>query len=536
MAGLWTMIRLILRRDRLKLPIWIGGIVATLVAMVPLLRDMYVTEESLQTIYATFSTNPSMLFMTGSMDEPTLGAFFTLETMLWWGIAVALFNTMLVVRHTRHNEEIGAQELLLSGQMHRSTSLAAVLLVVAGVNALIAMGVGVGLVATNPGWAVSQSWLYGIAMGVFGFAWAVIAAVVVQLVENGRTANGVIVSLVGIAFLVRGVGDFMGRTNSSGVHEATLVSSFSPFGWMQAARPLTDPQWGSLWLPLIVSAALMVVSFVLLARRDVGAGLLPSRRGKQRASHLLGTPVGLTWKLQKNVFFGWLAGIVLMATTIGALVPQMSDIFGDPEMIGVIRAIGGVGELIPTFMSAMMAIICLLVFGYVIHALGKLRSEEVSGRLENVLATRTTRIKWLGLHVGIVFAGGVIMLTVIGSLLAILTNTMSGFSVDVWEYTISSLSYVSPLLAFMGLYVGLFGVLPRIASGITWFYFGFVFFVLWLGPIIGLEQWVMDLSIIEHLASPPVEDILWQPLIGICFVAITLGVVGFTAFWRRDIN
>ena len=536
MAGLWTMIRLILRRDRLKLPIWIGGIVATLVAMVPMLRDMYGTEEELQMMYATLGTNPSMLFMTGPMDEPSFGAFFTLETILWWGIAVALFNTMLMVRHTRHNEEIGAQELLLSGQMRRSTGLAAALLVAVGVNALIALGVAGGFMLVEPGWPAEQSWLYAVALGAFGVVWAGIAAIVVQLVESGRTANGMLAALVGAGFLLRGIGDFLGTTNSSGYHEAAFASMLSPFGWMQAASPLVDPRWSALWLPFVAAGIFAAIGFALLAQRDVGAGLLPSRAGRQRAARFLATPLGLTWNRQKGIFFGWLAGIMVLVATIGGLVPQMTDVFEGSDMIEVIQAIGGVGELIPAFMSAMMAIICLLVFGYAIHALGKLRSEETSGHLESILATKVSRSKWLGLHVGVVLFGGLFMLAVVGSLLAILTSALSEFSIDVWEYTLSSLSYAPLLLAFMALYVVLFGILPRLASGVTWLYFGFVFFALWLGPIVGLEEWVMNLSILEHLASPPAEDIDWPPLGIISAVSVALIAAGFAAFNHRNIG
>ena len=82
MAGLWTMIRLILRRDRVKLPLWIGGIVVTLVAMIPLLRNVYGDAASLAGVYAGISSNPAGLFMTGPMDGPTFSAFMTIETLL----------------------------------------------------------------------------------------------------------------------------------------------------------------------------------------------------------------------------------------------------------------------------------------------------------------------------------------------------------------------------------------------------------------------------------------------------------------------
>lgn len=537
MRGLWTMIRLILRRDRIKLPLWIGGFIFFLVAMIPLLQEVYGEEESLATMYATFGANPAGLFMTGPMDGPTFGAFMTVETLLWWGLAIAFLNTLFVVRHTRHNEEIGAQELLLSGRVHRMSSVTAALVVAGMVNAIIAVGIGVGFSLVNAPWEVAQSWLYALAMGAFGLVWAAIAVVVVQLVESGRSANGILAGLIGTGFLLRGVGDFLGKIDASGIHQPEWMSYMTPFGWLQATRPLTE----SIWSPLLISIGFVIVAVgiasLLIAHRDVGAGLLPSRRGRARASRLRQTLLGLTLYLQKNIFIGWFVGVLVMVGTIGSLVPQMSDIFSQSDsMRQLVESIGGTGALIPSFMSAMMAIVCLMVFAYAIHGLSRLRSEEANGYLENMLATKVRRLKWLGLHVGVVVTGGLMMLATTGLVLALCVNSSADFRVGMGEYILAGLSYVPIMLVFVALYLMLIGLLPRIASGLTWLYFGFVAFALWLGPIVQLDRAVMNLSVMEHVAAPPAEEIVWRPLVIITIIAVGIGVAGIALFRRRDIG
>ena len=537
MAGLWTMIRLILRRDRVKLPLWIGGIVVTLVAMIPLLRNVYGDAASLAGVYAVISSNPAGLFMTGPMDGPTFSAFMTIETLLWWGMVIAFLNTLLITRHTRHNEEIGAQELLLSGRMHRSSGLAAALIVAAGVNALIVLGIGIGVQLVGAPWSTSQTWLYALALGGFGLVWASIAAVIAQLVESRRSANGILAGLIGAVFVIRGLGDFLGSTDAVGLHQPAWISSLSPFGWLQATRPLTVGEWAPLLISLAAIIVMTIVGFVLLANRDVGAGLMPSRKGRARASRLRQTPLGLTLYLQKNVFIGWLAGVLVMVGTIGALVPQMSEIYGGSDsMRQMIESIGGTGALIPSFLSAMMAIICLMVFAYVIQGLGKLRSEEASGHLENVLATGLSRGKWLGLHAVVVLTGGLVMLALTGLILALCVNGLSDFSVDTGQYALAGLSYAPVMLAFAGLYLLLFGLVPQAASGVTWLYFGFVTFALWLGPIMQLDQSIMNLSIMEHIAAPPAEKIAVVPLVVISGLAIGFIMVGLNVLRSRNIT
>lgn len=536
-AGTKTLIGLILRRDRVKLPLWIIGITTSLIAMVPVLRDVYGDEASLTTLYQTFSLNPAGLFLTGPMDAPNFGALMTIETILWWGLAIAFMNTLLVVRHTRQNEEIGAQELILSGQVHRGTSLIAVLIIAFLANALIAVGIGAGMAALETSlWTTDQAWLYGLAMGLFGFAWAAIAAVIAQLVESARSANGILAGLIGVAFLLRGIGDFMGTANADGVLQPTWLSWLSPFGWLQATRPLTFPEWWPLIVPGIFVVVAGSVAFFLLSKRDVGAGILPARKGRARASRFLATPLGLTWHLQKNIFIGWLIGIVAMVVTIGVLVPEMTHVYESSEnMKTLIAAMGGTGAIIPAFLSAMLSIVVLMVIAYVIQGLGKLRGEESSGHLENLLATRLSRMKWMGLHSSVVVIGGAFMLALSGSLLALCVNLVSDYQLDIWEYTVAGLSYFPLLFIFAGMYIVFFGLLPQISGLILWVYYGFVAFMAWLGPLLQLDQRILDLSLMTHLAAAPAEAVAAQPLIIMTLVTLGLLVVGSAAWRHRNL-
>lgn len=533
LAGTVPLIKLILRRDRLKLPAWTIGIVASLLSMIPMLRDVYGDEASIATLFQTFGTNPAGLFLTGFMDAPTFGSLMTIETLLWWGLAVAFMNTMLVVRHTRQNEESGAQELILSGRVHRGAGLMAVLIVALLANAIVAAGLGAGMAALESSWGADQAWLFGLSMGLFGLAWAVIAAVVVQLVEGARSANGILAAAIGAAFVLRGVGDFMGSYGADKLLHPAWLSWVSPFGWMQATRSLTFPEWSPLGIPVVLAVVGVPVAFLLLNKRDVGAGILPPRNGRPRASAFLKTPLGLTWHLQKNIFIGWLAGTLAMVVTVGVLAPTMTRVYeSSKSMRDLVVALGGAGALMPSFLSAMLSMTVLMVLAYSIQALGRLRGEESSGHLENLLATRLSRMKWLGLHGAVAVVGGAVMLAVAGATLAICVSLMSDFRIDVWEYILAGLSYLPLLLVFVGAYVLLFGLLPRVSGLVVWTYYGFVAFMAWLGPMLKFGQHVQDLSLMAHLAAAPAEAIAGRPLIYMTAVALVLFVAG-GILWRR---
>ena len=536
-AGLTTLVKLIFRRDRVKLPVWIFCFTLFLLWMVPMLQNIYGDQESLTTLYQTFATNPAGIFLVGFMDSPTFGAFMTIETLLWWGLAIAFLNILLVVRHTRQNEEIGAQELIQSCRVGRSTGLVAVLLVALLTNTLITIVLGFGMTLLGGDyWGADQAWLYAINFGLFGLVWASITVIVVQLVDSARSAIGILAAIVGGAFMLRGIGDFMGTVGPNGLIQPAWFSLLSPFGWMQAARPLTFPEWGPTLIPIVFILIATPIAFLLMHGRDIGAGIFPSRKGRARASKFRKTPLGLTWYLQKNIFTGWFIGIMILVLTVGSLTAEMSRIFDTSDAVRkVIESIGGTGALIPAFLSAMLALATLGIIGYIVQGLGKLRNEEASGHVEHLLATKLSRTKWLALHITIVLAGGLIMLVASGSVLALCTNIATDYNVSVLEYALAGLSYFPILLAFTGAYLLIFGVVPRVVGTIIWAYYGFVAFATWIGPMLDFPAWAMSISIVHHFPSPPVDEIAVVPIIAFAIAAVAASALGITAWRNRDL-
>lgn len=533
---MWTLVKLILRRDRIKLPLWTVLIASSLVAMVPVLQETYGQQSAIDTLYQTFGVSPAMLFITGPMDTPTFGALMTIETMLWWGLVIAFMNTLLVVRHTRLNEDSGAQELMLSGQLKRHAALTATLLVALIVNAITGLLITLGLLAVSGNLLSTPGvWLFGVGLGVFGMAWASIAAVVVQLVSSSRGANGALASLIGVAFVLRGVGDFMGDTNASGIPEPMWASWFSPFGWLQSTHALTAPSWWGLVTPAVFATLATAAGYWLLSIRDVGQGILPSRRGRARATKLGKSLIGLTWHLQRNITIGWLAAVLIMAGIVGAMAPEMSNIYeGSDSMKSLLEALGGVGAVIPTFMSAMLAMIVLMVVAYVVQAIGRMQSEESTGHLENILATKASRAKWLATHGIVSLSAAFLMLITTGASLAILVNTLTDIHLNVWQYILAGASYMPAVMIFGSIYICLFGVLPRFASLITWTYLGLTVFLTWLAPLFAINEMWLKLSVLDWVPPVPAEPISIGTVVGMLAIALALTAIGMAGWRRRD--
>jgi ABC-2 type transport system permease protein len=135
-------------------------------------------------------------------------------------------------------------------------------------------------------------------IGLTGVVFGAVAGVTAQLTEQVRAATGSALAVLGAAVLVRGVGDVVRPGGSP-------LSWFSPVAWAQQNRALVDVRWTPLLLSGALLGALVAGAPRLAGRRDVGAGLLPPRRGPAGASALLSGPTGLLTRLQRGTVVGW---------------------------------------------------------------------------------------------------------------------------------------------------------------------------------------------------------------------------------------
>src|SRR3954468_16493689 len=149
MAGTLELLRLALRRDRVMIPAWVLGLGAAVLITVSSYAGLYATAASRREAVATLGRTPATLALYGRVYADSVGG------LVGWrlgGIALALAGLMgilLVVRHTRAEEEAGRAELVGAGAVGRNAPLAAALLT--AVLASVALGVVVVLAVLATG-------------------------------------------------------------------------------------------------------------------------------------------------------------------------------------------------------------------------------------------------------------------------------------------------------------------------------------------------------------------------------------------------
>lgn len=126
--------RFIIRRDRIRIPIWIITLSAFTCLVAISFTTLYVSELDRQVMAETMK-NPAMTAMVGigyGIDDYTIGAMMAHQMLLITAIVIGIMNILFVVRHTRADEEDGRIEMIRSLPAGRLSNLSATIVVSLG--------------------------------------------------------------------------------------------------------------------------------------------------------------------------------------------------------------------------------------------------------------------------------------------------------------------------------------------------------------------------------------------------------------------
>jgi ABC-2 type transport system permease protein len=534
LTGTARLIRLAARRDRVLLPVWVAVIVGLVVASVASIVGLYAGEAD-RLRYATVAAASAVArAFDGPMSGTSLGAITMTETFGFLAVLVGIMSVQAVTRHTRQEEETGRAELVGSAVVGHHAPLVAALIVTAVTNLVLAGAVTLTLVAHGlPG---TGSVAAGAALAGVGVTFAAVAAVAAQVASNQRVANGLGTAAVGIAFLLRAVGDAFGTVASSGVEVVSAWPSWiSPIGWGQQMRPYAGERWFVIGLFAGAAVLLVALAFLLRSHRDVGAGLLAVRRGPPTASAMLRSPLGLSWRLQRGVVLGWASGLGVLAAAFGAIGEEAGDLIATSDELAAMLAQLGEAGLVDLYFSFFMGILGVAAAGFTVQTLLRARNEELGGRAEPVLATAVSRPRWLLSHVAVAALGTIGILTLAGLLAGVSYAVVTGGGEQVRPLLAAGLIQAPAALALGGFVVATIGLLARWAVAIGWGALVASLVMGQLGALLELPQAVLNLSPFTHVPALPAEELAWLPVFVLLGVAVALTALGAGAFRRRDL-
>ncbi|MDR2493043.1 MAG: ABC transporter permease subunit [Coriobacteriales bacterium] len=525
-------LRFILRLDRVWLPVWLVGCLVLALATLQLFPGFAQTEEEL-TVFGEMLKNPAVVAMCGPAygDGITFGIMYTQMMLVWTACLVGIMNVLLVLRHSRRDEEEGRTELIRSLPVGKASSLTALLVVATASNLVIALVTAAGLTAQGvEGVDLAGSLVYGAALGGVGLVFAGLAMLFAQLASTTRGAMAFSLGALLVFYLMRAAGDMGG--------DAEVLSYLSPLGLALRSFPYFDNNWLVVLALVAVAAALVVLSYVLSVRRDQGAGVLPQRRGRSRAGRLLNGQVGLYARQLRWVVLAWATGVLFCGAGYGSVFNDMESFYNSNPMIQALMGATGTDSysMMMSVISTLMTIVACIAVVPVVTCVLHLRAEEGKGRLELVLSRKQSRVAALVGSIGIALFVAVLMQLVaaVGTWAAA-TLAMGYDAIGIDVFLITCINHLPALLLFAGLAAALYGIAPRLTP-LVWVLLVYSFMMIYLGGFLDVPQWAMDLAPFSLLARYPAEEFELVPFVGLLLGFVVLSAVGVVCFRRRDLR
>lgn len=523
LAGTASIVRLLLRRDRVRLLLWIVSIVLLVHVSGVSTIEIYPTQADLDLAAAASEDNPVALAFNGPDQAlDTMGGQIAFQVGAFGLAMVGLMSVLLLGRATRTEEDSGRLELVRAMPVGRHAPLAAALVVVGAAQLVVAAGSALSLIVLDQ--EVPGSITFGGAFFAVGLLFLALTGVTAQVAENPRVATGVAGGVLGVSYVVRGMGDMSGGA----------LSWLSPIGWAQKARPFAGETWWPLVLALAVAVGLGAAAVVLADRRDFGAGLIAPRPGPPAADPALRSPRALARRLHRAAIAWWAMATALLGFVYGSLAESVEEFIGDNEaMADLIASLQGV-SLVDSYLATSLLITALLAIGPALQIAGRMRAEEAELRAEPMLATPTSRTSWMGAHVGFALGGTALAMVLGGLGLGVGHAATGGGAGQVAKMTLDGITYLPALMVVAGTAVVLFGAVPRYTAG-GWLVLTACLVIAMFGALLDLPQWVFNLSPLQHVPPVPASEVRALPLIVLSALALTLVGAGFVGFRRRDL-
>jgi ABC-2 type transport system permease protein len=176
--------------------------------------------------------------------------------------------------------------------------------------------------------------------------------------------------------------------------------------------------------------------------------------------------------------------------------------------------------------------------GFALYAawrIGAARSEEESGRADNLLTRPLSRSWWLLGHAFLAVVGAALLTLLTGIAMWAGVAVSGSNRLTAAESLRAVLNTGSVVVLVTGLGVLTFGVLPRLTVAVPAVVTVGGYVLSLLGPALSWPGWVMDLSPFTHLAYVPAQPLAVTSAIAMTLMGCTAGLCGVAAFSRRDL-
>lgn len=531
-AQFGLLLRVYLRRDWRIICLWALGLVGLIGGAAAKFDGIYNSQAAMTSMVHTLKT-PAMVALLGALKvrppySPAI--IYAAEMMVFMGLFTAMMNIYFAAKNTRGEEDSGVAELIAARAVGRQSQLLA-----AGME-LIIINLSVGVlealslqVAGMRGGTLAGDWLFGLGLAAFGSVFAAMATFAAQLVDNSRSATALSYGALGLTFVLRMATD----VKNPG------LTWWTGYGWIEKLDIYVRNTWWPLLLMLVVAAVFALGAAVVAARRDIGAGVLPQRRGLSGAAPLLSGPLTLLVRLEWVNTAWWCIGMFLLGVCYGSIFGTVGNLMQTNPMVAKVigaRATASANRTVVLLFCNKLAIVMVVcVTAFALLTLFKLNGDERRGYLEQVHARSVSR-----LHLFLSYAGYALVSASVAFALAILGMALAGnLSMDspiaLSRYMRAATGYWPALAVTVGIAAVLVGAFPRLQNA-AWVIPIYGLFSLYLGSLLDLPKWAMRISPYGWINNVPLKQVAWGTWGWMSLLAAVLIAFGYAAYRRRDLQ
>lgn len=525
-SGTGKLLKLYLRRDRMILPIWIFLALMVIAGQMSFIKVM----PDWQVFIAELSESPLTSTLLGPVVPLSMEGAILWRGLLQASITVMLGAALTTIRHTRSEEASGRNELILGRSVGRYANLSAALILSCGGSLLAGFLIAIFLMGN--GFAGGGSLLTGLTLVASGCIFAGVGGLCSQIFVHSGSARGAVFGVYGLTMVAMVVNNMGGG--------ATYWVWFAPEAWFRITVPFGENQFWPLLAFIVLSALPMLLSYILLGRRDMGAGFINQKEGSADASPRLNSPMALAWHQRRGSILVWAIGMACLGGMMGMGTPNISEAISstfahmDTEWATAIVKLGNQ----EAFMAILIYILGLMggLSVFAITTVQSIWQEEKEHYAEIILSKPVSRFKWMGSYLVVAFAGSMLILLVLGLASGLGWSIATGELSHFPRVLAMSLIKIPPVWIFIGITALFYGWLPRIASALSWLILGGFILIemLWEVGVVGWAVLKLTPFAYAHY-SIPVNEVSIVPLLILTAITAALTWLGLIGFRRRSV-
>jgi ABC-2 type transport system permease protein len=527
-----TVAREVFRTHRRSGLIWGGVFALLIVSSVTGYSSAYPDVADRQQLAQSLGANAGVRALFGAPSQlDTVGGFTAWRSTVLVMLVGGVWGLLMATKVLRGDEEQGRSELIFSGPLTRAQATGSMITGLLGTMLVVFAVIAVATVAVGRGgdhFSVSAGLWFALSLVLGPTVFVAVGAVAAQVAPTRRSAA----TIAGVAF----GGAYVVRVIADAGTEGRWLSWLTPFGWVERMQPLTGTNVAPL-LPMVAAIGILVFVAVWLSEhRDIGGAILPDRPTADPHTSLLGSPTGLAVRLWRGSAIGWAIGLALMGAVFGMISKSVSDAVASNEGIAEVFQRLGAGQFSArAYLGVTFIFLSALIGVIAANFLTSSRAEEADGQLDHVVVRPVSAVRWLVSRVAVaaVIILGLGVVSGIGGWAGIVAEDAGvGFG----RMLLAGLNLVPPGLFVLGVGTLAFGLVPRWTAPVAYGVVAWSFLLEFIGAIVKANHWILDTSLLHHLAPVPATDPRWSTWITLTALGLLAAAIGTLAFHSRDVE